>query len=225
MQRQIRSRPLSGRCGGGSGGLLSTAGAVRLRSSIRGRSVLREAALFLVRGPSERMGESGDGGPPVLSGFLSGSVCLPLALPLAPDLVDTDIVCYCCSPLGRQLELVAEEAREMLLSLSNSSLLCDVGDDCPLFRLEVSGRDRAACSGHNWAAASGWVEPQVSSEQTEGAPPGECKTQETGQAPDESFWRSTANVKCVLYRKKPSGVQRSDGEKRRETQDRLPRRM
>jgi hypothetical protein len=77
-------------------------GVFKLRSSIRGPSVLREAALFLVRGPAERRGESGDGGsPPVLSGFLSGSVCLPLALPLAPpDLVDMDMICYYCSPLA-----------------------------------------------------------------------------------------------------------------------------
>lgn len=97
VQRQMRSRPLSGSCGacccGGSGGLLSAVvGVFKLRSSIRGPSVLREAALFLVRGPAERRGESGDGGSPVRSGFLSGNVCLPPA-PLAPGLDDMDMTC------------------------------------------------------------------------------------------------------------------------------------
>jgi hypothetical protein len=89
----MRSRPPSGSCGA-EVGLLSAVGVLRLRSSNRGPSVLREAALFLVSGPAERRGESGDGGSPaVRSGFLSGSVCLPLALPpLAPDLFDMDVI-------------------------------------------------------------------------------------------------------------------------------------
>jgi hypothetical protein len=110
VQRQMRSRPLSGSCGG----LLSAVGVFKLRSSIRGPSVLREAALFLVRGPAERTGESGDGGSPVLSGFLSGRVCLPLD-PLPPDLVDMDMICSNAPWAARNY---AEIRREFLISVA-----------------------------------------------------------------------------------------------------------
>lgn len=112
VQRQMRSRPVSGSCGG----LLSAVGVFKLRSSIRGPSVLREAALFLVRGPAERRGESGDGGSPVLlSGFLSGNVCLPLA-PVAPDLVDMDMTCYYAAPLA--LPGTAQNSKREFLDFS-----------------------------------------------------------------------------------------------------------
>ena len=113
-------------------------GVLRLRSSILGPSVVREAALFLVRGPAERIGESGDGGsPPVdLSGFLSGSVCLPLALPLAPDLVDIDMFCHFLLFSAGKPGPVPEEAEGKLFSAQ--SVVNDVDGDCCLFRLQVS---------------------------------------------------------------------------------------